>query len=60
MTDAVQEAEVDEKTAIHAGQYCPGICIWRLLNRDAPLMLDGPGVVVQINKPLFRHKRKVS
>ena len=59
MTDAAQEAEVDEKTAIQAYQYCQDICSWRLLNRDAPLMLGGPGVVVQIDESLFRHKPKV-
>lgn len=59
VSDAAQEAEVEEKTAIQAYQYCRDICSWRLLNRDAPLMLGGPGVVVQIDESLFRHKPKV-
>ena len=42
MTDAASEAEVDEKTAIQACQYCQDIDSWGLLNRDAPLMLGGP------------------
>ena len=58
VSDAAQEAEVDEKTAIQIYQYCRDICSWRLLNRDAPLMLGGQGVVVQIDESLFRHKPK--
>ena len=55
--DAAEEAEVDEKTAIQAYQYCQS---WRLLNHDSPLMLGGPGlgVVVQIDESLFHHKPK--
>ena len=60
MTDAAQEAEVDENTAIQAYIYCRDICSWRLLNRDAPLMLGSQGVVVQIDESLFQHKPKVS
>ena len=56
--DAAEEALVDEKTAIQIYQYCRDICSWRLLNTDAPLMLGGPGVVVQIDESLFRHKPK--
>ena len=56
--DAAEEANVDEKTAIQIYQYCRDICSWRLLNHDSPLMLGGPGVVVQIDESLFRHKPK--
>lgn len=31
VSDAAQEAEVEEKTAIQAYQYCRDICSWRLL-----------------------------
>ena len=31
-------------------------CSWHLLNHDAPLMLGGPGSVVENDEPLFRHK----
>ena len=58
VSDAAEEAEVDEKTAIQIYQYCRDICSWRLLNHDSPLMLGGPGVVVQIDESLFRHKPK--
>lgn len=60
VTDAAQEAEVQEKSAVQVYQYLRDICSWRLLNRDAPLMLGGPGVVIQIDESLFRHKPKVS
>ena len=56
--DAADEAEVDEKTAIQIYQFCRDICSWRLLNCDAPLLLGGQGVVVQIDESLFCHKPK--
>ena len=56
--DAAEEAEVDEKTAIQMYQYCRDVCSWRILNHDSPLLLGGPGVVVQIDESLFRHKPK--
>ena len=56
VTNAAQKAEVQEKSAIQAYQYLRDIC---LLNMDAPLMLGGPGVIVQIDESLFRHKPKV-
>ena len=59
VTDASQEAKVTEATCVQAYQYFWDICSWRLLNRDAPLMLGGPGVIVQIDESLFRHKPKV-
>ena len=59
VTDAAEEAEVDRKTAIRAYQHCRDICGWRLQNHDSPLMLGGPGVTVQIDESLFRHKPKV-
>ena len=59
VTAAAEEAKVEEKTAVQSYQYFRDICSWRLLNRDAPLMLGGPGAVVQIDESLFRHKPKV-
>ena len=49
VSDAAQEAEVQEKTAIQVYQYLRDICSWRLMSMDAPLLLGGPGVIVQIN-----------
>ena len=59
MTDAAEEAKVTETTAIQVYQYLHDICSWRLLTHDSPLLLGGPGVVVQIDKSLFRHTPKV-
>ena len=52
VSDAAQEAKV---SAIQAYQYFRDIC-----SRDAPLMIGGPGVIVQIDESLFRQKPKVS
>ena len=37
VSDAAQEAEVQERTAIQVYQYLRDICSWRLVNLDAPL-----------------------
>ena len=60
VSNAAKEAEVQEKTAIQVYQYLRDICSWYLMSMDAPLLLGGPGVIVQIDESLFRHKPKVS
>ena len=61
VTDAAEEAKVTETTAIQVYQYFHDICSWRLLTHDSPLLLGGPGVVVQIDESLliFSHTPKV-
>ena len=61
VTDAAEfeEAEVEKKSAVQTYQYYMDICSWRLLHHDSPLLLGGPGVTVQIDESLFRHKPKV-
>ena len=61
VTDAAEEAKVTETTAIQVYQYFRDICSWRLLTHDSPLLLGGPGVVVQIDESLliFSHTPKV-
>ena len=56
VTDAAEEAKVTE---VIAYQYLSDICSWRLLTLDSPLMVGGPGVVVQIHESQFTHKLKV-
>ena len=59
VTDAAEEAKVSQVIAIQCYQYLRDVCRWRLINRDAPLLLGGSGHVVQIDESLFRHKVKV-
>ena len=56
---AAEEAKVSQVTAIQCYLYLRDVCSWRLINRDAPLLLGGSGHVVQIDESLFRHKVKV-
>lgn len=59
VSDAAEEANITKRTAIQCYQYLRDICSWRLINRDAPILLGGPGHIVQIDESLFRHKPKV-
>lgn len=59
VTRAAEEAKVTDTTAIQCYQYLRDICSWRLTSLDAPLLLGGEGVVIQIDESLFRHKPKV-
>ena len=66
VTDAAEEAKVTETTAIQVYQYFRDICSWRLVTHDSPMLLGGPGVVVQIDESLLilaiyqRYKHKKS
>ena len=58
VTDACEEAEVGERTAIDIYQWMWEVCSQALLN-GPPIILGGQQTVVQIDKSLFRHKPKV-
>ena len=58
VTDAMEEAVVDRRTAIDMYQWLREVCTTKLLS--SPITLGGPGVEVQINKSLFRYKPKVN
>ena len=58
VTDAMEEADVDRRTAIDIYQWLQKVCSTKLLS--SPIVLVGPGVVVQIDESLFRHKPKVN
>ena len=59
VTDACEEAEVTEHTAIDMYQWLREVCSQTLLN-GPPIILGGQQTVVQIDESLFRHKPKVS
>ena len=58
MTNAAEEAQDTETTAIQSYQYLRDMCSWRLLNQNYPLMLSGPVVIVQIDESQFKNKPK--
>jgi len=58
VTDAKEEAEVDKHTAIDIYQWFREVCSTKLIQNR--VVLGGPGIIVQIDESLFRHKPKVS
>ena len=59
VSDCNEEAEVDQHTAIDIYQWLREVCTTRLM-QDPPIVLGGPGLTVQIDESLFRHKPKVN
>lgn len=55
--EASREVEVKEDTACDIYQWLREVCSTKLLS--IPMILGGPGVIVQIDESLFRHKPKV-
>jgi len=53
----MEEADVDRHTAIDIYQWLREVCSTKLLSN--PIILGGPGVVVQIDEFLFWHTPKV-
>lgn len=56
VSDAWQEAQVSERTAIQVYQWFRDVCSTKLLQMT--IKLRGTGMVVQIDKSLYRHKLK--
>ena len=56
--DAQEEAEVVHDTTVCTYRWLCEVCSTKLL--QTPILLGGPGVVVQIDESLFQHKPKVS
>ena len=54
VSDAAEEAEISSRVAFDIYQWLRELCTAKLL-----LILGGPGVVVDIDESLFRHKPKV-
>ena len=57
MTDAATEADVTDATACQVYQWLREVCSSTLL--ETPIILGGPGVIVQVDESQFRHKPKV-
>ena len=57
VTDAAEEAKMSLRVAIDIYQWFREVCTNKLL--QSPVVLGGPGVIVQIDESLFRHKPKV-
>ena len=57
VTDAAEEAKMSLRVAIDIYQWFREVCTTKLL--QSPVVLGGPGVIVQIDESLFRHKPKV-
>ena len=57
VTQAAKQAKVSEKRTIDVYQYLRDVCSSKLL--AAPIVLGGPGIVVQIDESLFVHSQKV-
>ena len=58
VTAFAEEAKISEHTAIDVYQWLREVCSTKLL--QTPIILGGPGVVVQIDESQFWHKPKVN
>ena len=58
ISDAAEEAKISSRVAIDIYQWLREVCTAKLLQTQ--IILGGPGVVVQIDESLFRHKPKVA
>ena len=57
VTDAELQLEISRSTAIDIYQWLREVCSTKLL--ATPIVLGGPGTVVEIDESLFNHKPKV-
>ena len=57
VTDMAMEAEITERSACDIYNWPREVCSAKLLRM--PIVLGGPGVIVQIDESLFKHKPKV-
>ena len=57
MLKAAREADTSENTACQVYQWLREVCSTKLL--QLPIILGGPGIIVQVDESQFRHKPKV-
>ena len=53
----VEAIGISARTTVNLYNFLRDVCSWKLLQQ--PILLGGPGVIVQIDKSLFKHKPKV-
>ena len=58
VTDVIDDAEIDKRTGIDIYQWLREVCTTKLM--QSPIILGGPGIIVQVDESLFRHKPKAS
>ena len=58
VTDVAVDVEIDKNVGCAVYKWLREVCSTKLL--QSPIILGGPGVVVQVDVSLFRHKAKVN
>lgn len=58
VTDTLQQIQIGKMNAVDIYRWLREVCSTKLLS--TPIILGGPGIVVEIDVSLFRHKPKVS
>ena len=56
--EAITDVKIGKKMGINIYQWCRDICSWTLTN-GPPILLGGPGAIIQIDESVFTHQGKV-
>ena len=54
----ITDVKIGKKMGINIYQWCRDICSWTLTN-GPPILLGGPGAIIQIDESVFTHQGKV-
>ena len=57
--EAIADVNIGEKMEINIFQWCQDMCSWTLIN-GPPILLGGPGAIVQIDESVLTHQGKVT
>ena len=58
VTDTFQQIQIGKMNAVDIYRWLREVCSTKLIS--TPIILGGPGIIVEIDESLFRHKPKVS
>ena len=58
VVEASKDVKMSKKMEINIYQWYRDICSWKLIN-GPPLLLGGPGAIVQIDESVFTYQGKV-